>query len=95
MANSQVRMMSCAWGRMSMGNSLGQTGSSPTVPSSATRRQPPAICGLTEEVAQVSRTSGSPTKPPGAPRWDSSYPAGACEAGSTGRSDSAGVIGWS
>ena len=27
--------------------------------------QPPAICGVTDEVAHVSMTSGSPTKPPG------------------------------
>ena len=30
--------------------------------------QPHAICGVTEEVAQVSMTSGSPLKPPGSPR---------------------------
>ena len=30
--------------------------------------EPPAICGLSELVAQVSMTSGSPMNPPGAPR---------------------------
>ena len=59
--NSQVRMMSWAWGRRSIGNTrANRSGSS---------SQPPAICGVSDEVAQVSMTSGSPTNPPGSPRW--------------------------
>ena len=30
-----------------------------------------AICGVSDDVAQVSMTSGSPMKPPGSPRWSS------------------------
>ncbi len=40
-------------------------------------------------------TSGSPTKPPGRPRWSSRYPSGASLEGSTGRRSSAGSRGWS
>ena len=55
--NSQVRMISWAWGRRSMGKTrANRSGSS---------SHPPAICGVSDEVAQVSMTSGSPTKPPG------------------------------
>ena len=45
----------------------------------------------------MSKMSGSPTKPPGSPRWSSVYPAGGFAAGSTGRSASVGTIGceWS
>ena len=62
--NSQVRMMSCACGRTSIGKTFASRSSS-----SPAR---PAICGVSEEVAQVSITSGSPTKPPGTPRWAAS-----------------------
>ena len=62
--NSQVRMISCACGRTSMGKVRAKR--------SGSSSQPQAICGLSDEVAQVSITSGSPTKPPGRPRWDSS-----------------------
>ena len=61
--NSQVRMISWAWGRTSMGKTrANRSGSS---------SHPPAIWGVSEEVAQVSMTSGSPTNPPGWPRWSS------------------------
>ena len=59
--NSQVRMMSCACGRRSIGNVRAKM--------SASLSHIVTICGDTEEVAQVSMTSGSPTKPPGSPRW--------------------------
>ena len=62
--NSQVRMMSWACGRTSIGKTSAN--------SSGSSRQPPAICGVSEDVAQVSITSGSPVNPPGRPRWDSS-----------------------
>ena len=62
--NSQVRMMSWAW----VHRSIGKTRSN----RSGSDSQPPAICGVSEEVAQVSMTSGSPRKPFGLPRWDSS-----------------------
>ena len=58
--NSQVRMMSCACGRSDIGNTFAN--------SSASSTQPAAICGVSDEVAQVSMTSGSPTKPFGWPR---------------------------
>ena len=61
--NSQVRMISCACGRRSIGKtSAKKSGSSPHLP---------AICGVNDEVAQVSMTSGSPTNPPGLPRCSS------------------------
>ena len=56
-------MMSWAWGRMSIGNVDACRASSV--------RQPVAIWGVSDDVAQVSITSGSPAKPPGRPRWDS------------------------
>ncbi len=56
-ANSQVRMMSWPWGRMSIGKTrANRSGSS---------SQRPAICGVSDDVAQVSITSGSAVKPPG------------------------------
>ena len=58
---SQVRMISGPCGRRSMGKVAAKSAGSST--------QPQAICGVTDEVAQVSMTSGSPTKPPGSPRW--------------------------
>ena len=62
--NSQVRMMSCAWGRRSIGNvPVEQVGV--LIP-------PGAIWGVSDDVAQVSMMSGSPTNPPGWPRWASS-----------------------
>jgi hypothetical protein len=61
--NSQVRMMSCACGRRSIGNTrANRSGSS---------SHPPAICGVSDEVAQVSITSGSAEKPFGRSRWSS------------------------
>ena len=65
--------MSWPWGRRSIGKTRASRSSS--------KVQPPAICGVSDEVAQVSMTSGSPTKPPGAPRCDSSYPAGSRSTG--------------
>ena len=85
-ANSQVRMISWACGRRSIGNTRANRSGSVS--------QPPTICGDSDEVAQVSITSGSPMKPPGCPRCASVKPAGTSEDGSTGRSaDSAGVAG--
>ncbi len=84
---SQVRMISCAWGRKSMGNTLEKRSGS------SSRR--PAIRGVSEDVAQVSMTSGSPTNPPATPRWSSSYPSGTSLDGSTGRRSSAASRGWS
>lgn len=60
---SQVRMMSWPW----VHRSIGKTRSN----RSGSLSQPPAMCGVSDEVAQVSITSGSPTKPPGLPRWSS------------------------
>ncbi len=59
--------------------------------------QPHTICGVTDEVAQVSMMSGSPTKPPGLPRCSSEYPSGTSVVGSTGRRASSGTRGvsWS
>ena len=55
--NSHVRMMSCACGRTSIGKTrANRSGSS---------SHRPAICGVSDEVAQVSMTSGSPLNPPG------------------------------
>ncbi len=82
---SQVRMISWACGRRSIGKVAAK--------SSGSRSQPQTICGVSEEVAQVSITSGSPTKPPGLPRWSSSYPPGTCADGSTGSSASLGMSG--
>ena len=58
--NSHVLMMSCACGRTSVGNTFANS-------SSSSPFRPP-IWGVSEEVAQVSITSGSPAKPPGRPR---------------------------
>ena len=62
---------------------------------SSSRSQPPAICGESDDVAQVSMTSGSPMKPPGSPRWSSVKPAGTSLLGSTGSSASVGTSGSS
>jgi hypothetical protein len=59
-ANSQVRMISGPCGRRSIGKVRAKR--------SASSSQPQAICGVSDDVAQVSMMSGSPTKPPGAPR---------------------------
>ena len=56
-ANSQVRMISCAWGRRSIGKVRANRSSSSS--------HPVTIWADNEEVAQVSITSGSATKPPG------------------------------
>ena len=62
--NSHVRMISGPWGRTSIGNvRANRSGSS---------SQPQAMCGLRDDVAHVSITSGSPRNPFGRPRWDSS-----------------------
>src|SRR3954464_14029900 len=79
---SQVRMMSCACGRWSIGKTFAN--------SSGSVSQPEATCGDRDEVAQVSMTSGSAMNPPGLPRWLSVKPAGTSEDGSTG-SDSSGA----
>ncbi|OUD85986.1 hypothetical protein CMMCAS04_16085 [Clavibacter michiganensis subsp. michiganensis] len=61
--NSHVRMMSWPCGRIENGKTRSK--------SSGSRSQPPASCGVREDVAQVSMTSSSPWKPPGTPRWSS------------------------
>ena len=70
MAKSQVRMMSCPCGRMSIGKIALEE---------RVRRgravatgQPAAICGVSDDVAHVSMMSGSATKPPATPRCASS-----------------------
>ena len=74
--NSHVLMMSCAWGRTSKGNTFSNSsGSTPAWP---------AIWGVSDEVAQVSITSGSPAKPPGCPRCSGSNPGGTSVEGSIG-----------
>ncbi len=80
-------MISWPCGRRSIGNSRSnRAGSSP---------KPPAISGVSEEVAQVSNTSGSPAKPPGRPRSAAVKLSGASTAGSIGRRSALGAIGWS
>src|SRR3954471_3813969 len=83
--NSQVRMMSCACGRWSMGNTAAN--------SSGSVCQPEATCGDSDEVAHVSITSGSPMKPPGIPRCDSVNPGGTPSDGSTGSDSAEATIG--
>ena len=75
---SHVLMMSCACGRISIGNVRANR--------SASSGQPQTICGDRDDVAQVSITSGSPMKPPGTPRWSVLYPLGTSLEGSIGRS---------
>ena len=55
--NNHVRMMSWPCGRMSMGNVRAKRSGSST--------QRHAICGVSDDVAQVSMMSGSPMNPPG------------------------------
>ncbi len=84
-SNNHVRMISGPCGRRSIGNvRSNRSGSS---------SHPVTICGVSDEVAHVSMTSGSSTKPPGRPRWSAVKPGGRSEEGSTGRSASAGTIG--
>src|SRR5215212_4603833 len=78
--NNQVRMMSWACGRWSIGKTRAN--------SSGSVSQPEATCGDRDDVAQVSMTSGSAMNPPGMPRWSSVYPEGTSEDGSTGSADS-------
>ena len=59
-SNSHVRMMSWACGRRSIGKTLAKR--------SGLSSQPETICGVNDDVAQVSMMSGSPMKPPGVPR---------------------------
>ena len=82
-------MISWAWGRRSIGKVRPN--------SSSSSRQPAAIWGDSDDVAQVSITSGSPTNPPAAPRWSGLWPGGTSEEGSTGSIESSGMIGreWS
>src|SRR3954469_13013755 len=83
--NSQVRMMSCACGRWSIGNTCANNSGSVS--------QPEATCGEREDVAQVSMTSGSAMKPPGLLRCVSVKPAGTSDDGSTGSDASGARIG--
>ncbi len=85
--NSQVRMMSWPCGRRSNGATVRKSSGSST--------QPPASCGVSEEVIQVSITSCSPMKPPAWPRCTSSKPGAGSDDGSTGRLSSDGRIGSS
>ncbi|CPU66823.1 Uncharacterised protein [Mycobacteroides abscessus] len=82
-----MRMMSWPCGRRSMGKTRSNR--------SGSTSQPPAICGVSDDVAHVSMMSFSPTNPPGTPRWSSVYPAGTSDDGSTGSASSDGTIGWS
>src|SRR3712207_8161918 len=75
-------MMSWACGRWSIGKTCAN--------SSGSVSQPEATCGDSDDVAQVSMTSGSAMKPPGTPRWSSEKPGGTSDDGSTG-SDSSGA----
>ncbi len=85
--NSQVRMMSWACGRSSIGKTSSySSGSSPARA---------AICGVSDDVAHVSITSGSPAKPPGCPRCSGSYPGGTSVEGSTGSCPGSAAIGRS
>ena len=59
-AKSQVRMISGPCGRRSIGKVAANSAGSSS--------HPQAIWGVTDEVAQVSMTSGSPREPPGTPR---------------------------
>ncbi len=79
-------MISWACGRMSIGKIRSRSG-----PLAARA----AICGVSDDVAQVSSTSGSAANPPGWPRCCSSYPGGGSAAGSTGRRAPSGVRGES
>ena len=82
-------MISGPCGRMSIGKTrANRSGSS---------AQRAAICGVSDDVAHVSITSGSPVKPPGCPRWSSVNPGGTSADGSIGSVSSAGMIGssWS
>src|SRR4051794_1384471 len=83
--NSQVRMMSCACGRWSIGKTCAK--------SSGSVSQPEATCGDSDDVAQVSMTSGSAMNPPGLLRCVSVKPAGTSDDGSTGSDDSGARIG--
>src|ERR671928_103682 len=83
--NSQVRMMSCACGRRSIGKTAAN--------SSGSVSQPEATCGDSDDVAQVSITSGSATNPPGTPRCSSVKPGGTSDDGSTGSDASSARIG--
>ena len=59
-------MISCACGCRSIGKHPGEQ--------VAVVVQRPAICGVSEDVAQVSSTSGSAAKPPGWSRWSGVVP---------------------
>ena len=85
--NSQVRMISNACGRRSIGNTRAKR--------SGSSSQPAASSGVSDEVAHVSITSGSATNPPALPRWSSVAPVGTSLVGSIGRRASSGTIGWS
>ena len=52
--------------------------------------QSPAICGVSDDVAHVSRMSRSPVKPPGTSRCSAVKPGGRSVEGSTGRASSDG-----
>src|SRR3954471_19463068 len=84
--NNQVRMISCPCGRRSIGKTRLNRSSSVC--------QPLTICGVSDEVAQVSITSGSAAKPPGTLRCDSSKPGGHSEEGSTGSDSLSGMRSW-
>src|SRR6266508_4374294 len=80
-------MMSWPWGRRSMGKTRPNRSSS--------SHHCPAIWGVSDEVAHVSMMSGSPTKPPGAPRCSAVKPSGTSLEGSTGSRLSGASRGYS
>ena len=61
--NSHVLMISWACGRRSIGKTFAKK--------SGSSSHRPTICGVNDEVAHVSMTSGSPMNPPGLPRSSS------------------------
>ncbi len=62
---------------------------------SGSRSHPQTTWGDSDEVAQVSITSGSAVNPPGWSRWSSVKPVGTAEAGSTGSDASSASTGSS
>ena len=84
---SQVRMMSWACGATSIGKVSEK--------SSSSRSQPVARWGVSDDVAQVSMTSGSAMNPPGWSRCSALKPGGQSVTGSIGSEASSATIGAS
>src|SRR6476660_4876322 len=85
--NNHVRMISGPCGRNAIGNAISNK--------SESTPQPQTICGVSDAVAQVSITSGSPMKPPACPRAAAAYPGGMAVCGSTGNDAGSARIGLS